>query len=99
MSCVATYGWYAAVMSTEEAAGLGIAAGGIPSIGGDSCEELGAMPELGRDANSQGDTVVETDVERDSATCVVLMVRMAVLPRWDPLAAGGASARWSSHSD
>ena len=63
-----------------EVAGLGITAGGTLGIGGDSCEELGAMPEVECDAWSHGIIVVINNVERDSATCLVLMGRITVLP-------------------
>ena len=50
-----------------EVAGLDITAVATLGIGGDSCEELGAMPEVACDACSCGVTVVVNNVERDSA--------------------------------
>ena len=64
---MASYGWYAVVGSMAEVAGLDITAGGTLGVGGDSCEELGAMPEVACDTCSNGVTVVANSVERDSA--------------------------------
>ena len=63
-----------------EVAGLDIAAGGTLGIGGDSCEELGAMPEVACDTCSNGVTAVASTVERDSAISLVLVGRIALLP-------------------
>ena len=97
MSCVVTYGWYAAAGFIGKVGDLGVAAGGASSIGGYSCEELGAMPELERGACSEGVTGVGTGVMRGSTTYVVLVVGLAVLPCRVLVHVGGASARWSSH--
>ena len=55
------------------------------------------MPELGRGACSHEIIGVGAGVTRGSATYVVLVVGLAMLPCRVPVNVGGASARWSSH--